>query len=97
MGPACQGRGACFAGCCASGSAGRTGPRDAGQAGKRAGPGERPGALGLAGLGRAWGLLGRAGKRELGRAGWAAAVEVWAGFQAGLGFSSFGFSLPFYF
>ena len=40
------------------------GPRDAGQAGERAGPGERPGALGLAGLGRAWGLLGRAGKRE---------------------------------
>ena len=37
------------------------------------------------------------GKGELGRAGWAAAVEVWAGFQAGLGFSSFGFSLPFYF
>ena len=26
--------------------------------------GERPGVLGLAGLGRAWGLLGRAGKRE---------------------------------
>ena len=57
-------RGACSAGCCASGSAGRTGPRDAGQAGERAGPGERPGALGLAGLGRAWGLLGQAGKRE---------------------------------
>ena len=37
------------------------------------------------------------GKGELGRAGWAAAVEVWAGFQAGLGFSSFGFSVPFYF
>ena len=32
-----QGRGTCSAGCCASGSAGRTGPRDAGQAGKRAG------------------------------------------------------------
>ena len=35
-------RGACSAGCCASGSAGRTGPRDAGQAGKRAGRGIGP-------------------------------------------------------
>ena len=56
-GPGLAGAGRVFCGCCASGSAGRTGPRDTGQAGKRAGPGKRPGALGLAGLGRAWGLL----------------------------------------
>jgi hypothetical protein len=31
------------------------------------------------------------GKGELGRAGWAAAVGVWAGFQAGLGFLVLGF------
>ena len=49
---------------------------------------ERPGARGLAGLGRARGLLGRAGKseKELG----------WVGPASGFGLDSgFGFSLSF--